>query len=488
MGGRRGHLVERRRRREAPGSVSNCRASVAVLAVLVLGSVLAAPGAGIAAEEPQGGDSTSTTAPPTTTTTEPVPPPPPPPPPGPPPLPPATAGPPPAVDPSPPPLAPRPPPSRAGAAQAALRRARLELAGAEKELDAARGREAEVAARLRGFEGEAARAEKRLRGLGAEERATADQLTAAKARLRSLAVGQYVTGGQAGLSLRYLVGADSPEDLVRRGALLSQASEAQGDATSAYRRANQTASERVQADVRVRDEANSNRALAAAELGAAAEQVRILSAEVENRRLLLEVATAAAPVPPSDVPRLFLDAYQKAAAVMQREQPGCRVTWPSLAAIGKVESDHGRFRGAQPTPNGDLLSPLVGIRLDGSAGAVVTDTDGGVLDGDLQFDRAVGPMQFIPSSWKVVARDGNSDGQANVHNAYDAALGTAAYLCRAAPAGGLDGEDGLRPAFFSYNHSDAYVESVLGWHRTYAAMAPAMPSLVRPDRGRRRTR
>jgi membrane-bound lytic murein transglycosylase B len=364
-----------------------------------------------------------------------------------------------------------------------MRRARQELAAAEKELRAARTHESEATRRFRGFEVEAAVAEGRLGALSGEQKTTAERLITARGRLRNLAVGQYVTGGNVGVSLHYLMDADGPEDLARRGALLSQASEVQRSATNTYKRANQEASVEIQAGVRARDEAVSKRHLAAVELQEASEQVRALTAEVDNRRLLLDLATAAAPVPPSDIPRLFLDAYQRAALTMQREQPGCRVGWTAIAAIGKIESDHGRFRGAQATLNGDPVPPIVGIRLDGSNSAVIPDTEDGLVDGDREFDRAVGPMQFIPSSWNRVARDGNGDGHADVHNAYDAALGTASYLCRAVPGGGLDLDEGLRPAFFSYNHSNAYVESVLGWHRTYASMAPSMPAPPRPGRG-----
>jgi membrane-bound lytic murein transglycosylase B len=383
----------------------------------------------------------------------------------------------------------RPPsPAAAKAAEAVRRRAKLELAAAEKELKAAREHESEVARRLRGFEARAATVEGRLAALSEEERTTADRLLTARGRLRNLAVGQYVTGGNMGQSLHYLVNAQGPEDLARRGALLSHASEFQRSATNTYKRANQAASEQIQADVQTRAETISERDLAAVESQAASEQVRTLTAEVDNRRLLLDLATAAASVPPSDIPRLFVDAYQRAESTMQREQPRCRVGWPAIAAIGKIESDHGRFRGAQVTLNGDPVPPIIGIRLDGSNSAVITDTDGGILDGDLEFDRAVGPMQFIPSSWKAVARDANGDGNMDPHNAYDAALGTAAYLCRAVPSGGLDTDEGLRPAFFSYNHSDAYVESVLGWQRTYAAMGPTMAAPPRPDRTTRAER
>ena len=55
-----------------------------------------------------------------------------------------------------------------------------------------------------------------------------------------------------------------------------------------------------------------------------------------------------------------------------------------------------------------------GPRLDGRRGVQeVSDTDAGLLDGDERFDRAVGPMQFIPSTWSVVGVDADNDGQRN---------------------------------------------------------------------------
>jgi membrane-bound lytic murein transglycosylase B len=73
-----------------------------------------------------------------------------------------------------------------------------------------------------------------------------------------------------------------------------------------------------------------------------------------------------------------------------------------------------------------------------------------------------------------VRQDGDGDGTTNPHNAYDAALTAAVYLCRAVPAGGLDTEERLRPAFFSYNHSDAYVEAVVNLSKHYDLLSFAL--------------
>ena len=114
------------------------------------------------------------------------------------------------------------------------------------------------------------------------------------------------------------------------------------------------------------------------------------------------------------------------------ERPECGLRWTGLAGIGKVESGHGTYGGSRLSATGDTSQPIIGIPLDGSAGtAAIGDTDGGELDGDPTTDRAVGPMQFIPGSWRSLGRDGNGDGRADPSNIYDAALAAAGLLCRA---------------------------------------------------------
>ena len=80
----------------------------------------------------------------------------------------------------------------------------------------------------------------------------------------------------------------------------------------------------------------------------------------------------------------------------------CHLTWPLLAGIGKVETDHGRSWGAAAriTATGEVVPTILGPVLNGHNGtALVLDTDGGAYDHDRQYDRAVGPMQFVPATW-----------------------------------------------------------------------------------------
>ena len=368
-----------------------------------------------------------------------------------------------------------PPLAPAGSDEAGRRRAQAELREAEGVFKAARGVQQAAAKRIPEAVEALTAAKARLAENSAEAQQAAENLAATRARLRELAVASYLGGGSAP-SVDQLLRARDHLELARRAALMGTASDIQLEAATAYEAARDAANSEMEADVRAVEKAAAAKARAQTEVAAAEKRVAAAAKEVENRKLLLDLVTAAAPVAPSDIPRLFLDAYRRSAAAMARKSPGCRLSWTAVAAIGKVETNHGRYRGARLALNGDVSPRIIGLQLNGTNNTrQIKDTDLGVLDGDADFDRAVGPMQFIPSTWVRITQDGNGDGNADPNNAYDAALGTGNYLCRATRGGPVDVEEGLRTAFFSYNRSEAYVENVLNWMRTYDAIAEQLP-------------
>ncbi len=170
------------------------------------------------------------------------------------------------------------------------------------------------------------------------------------------------------------------------------------------------------------------------------------------------------------IPQQVLAAYRRAADILSRRDPSCRLHWSVLAGIGRIESGHAR--GGALFSDGRTASPILGPRLDGSlAGtATIRDSTGGQFDGDPVWERAVGPMQFLPSTWLQYGQDGNGDGARDPHNVYDAALGSAVYLC--AGARDLAEPSQLNQALFSYNPSMEYVRAVLAWADHYAGLGP----------------
>jgi len=170
------------------------------------------------------------------------------------------------------------------------------------------------------------------------------------------------------------------------------------------------------------------------------------------------------------VPARALQAYAAGDATLRVEQPGCGLTWVTLAGIGRTESDHGRYRGRTLRGDGTPSTPIVGIALDGGPSvAAIADTDRGALDADTRWDRAVGPMQFIPSSWARWGADANGDGVADPQNIDDAALAAGRYLC----ASGRDLTVGAAwwTAVLSYNASTTYAGDVLAAAQGYALAA-----------------
>ncbi len=160
------------------------------------------------------------------------------------------------------------------------------------------------------------------------------------------------------------------------------------------------------------------------------------------------------------IPSAALAAYQRAETVINSADKTCNVSWQLIAGIGRVESNHGRYGGNTLNNEGVATPGIYGIPLNGSRNtAVIRDTDAGQFDNDLEFDRAVGPMQFIPSTWSVVGVDADGDGMRNPQDIDDAALGTAVYLCSGND--NLATEAGQRAALYRYNHSQSYVNLVL---------------------------
>ncbi|KRF23742.1 lytic murein transglycosylase [Phycicoccus sp. Soil803] len=160
------------------------------------------------------------------------------------------------------------------------------------------------------------------------------------------------------------------------------------------------------------------------------------------------------------IPAAALDAYRRAATIVDAADAECRIDWALIAAIGKVESNHGRYGGNGIDRDGTVRPGIYGIPLNGSNNtATIRDTDGGAYDRDTSWDRAVGPMQFIPGTWRVVGVDANGDGRKDPQNIADAATATAVYLCSG--PGDLSTDSGARSAVLRYNHSDAYADQVL---------------------------
>ena len=120
----------------------------------------------------------------------------------------------------------------------------------------------------------------------------------------------------------------------------------------------------------------------------------------------------------------YLKLYHRAAAV---ECPG--LSWTVLAAIGQVETGHGR-------------------------------------DTSTSYAGAMGPMQFMPATFEAYAVDGDNDGVTDIMDPADAIFSAANYLCS---NGAATGPNALANAIFLYNHADWYVQMVLTLAKLYAA-------------------
>lgn len=174
------------------------------------------------------------------------------------------------------------------------------------------------------------------------------------------------------------------------------------------------------------------------------------------------------------LPATVFAAYRNAEASLARTDPGCHLPWQLLAGIGQVES--GQADGGRVDAAGTTYTPILGPALDGTNGfAAIPNAVGGTYDGSGSWARAVGPMQFLPSTWAEWGADGNGDGKADPNNVWDAAMAAGRYLC-------ADGRDLSVPAqldraVLGYNNSTDYLNTVKSWMAYYRTGASTVPDL-----------
>ena len=257
----------------------------------------------------------------------------------------------------------------------------------------------------------------------------------ARANQASHAVALYESGGQLGLYAAVLQ-TGHPTDL-RPVQLLTGLVAQDAAAAATAERVAQAAKVRAddaaaQVDVSRSDEADVTRRLDALQDLLAQQQSLLDEASAKARQLeslrqaaahvaaaraaaISAGASAAAAAIPQPIPSSFAALYHAAAQTC----PG--LSWTVLAAIGQVETRHGQ---------GSMVS---------SAGAL-------------------GPMQFLPSTFAHYAVDGDHDGKADIMDPADSIFTAAHYLCS---NGAGHGGQSLASAIWNYNHADWYVQLVL---------------------------
>ena len=153
-------------------------------------------------------------------------------------------------------------------------------------------------------------------------------------------------------------------------------------------------------------------------------------------------------------PAAALAAYQLAAKLVDQADPACGIDWArwSPRSVASRATTPGSAA-TRWTPRASPGPGIIGLPLNGTNGtARITDTDDGRWDHDTTYDRAVGPMQFIPGTWRIVGADADGDGARDPQDMNDAATGTAIYLCSG--PGDLRRGGDLYGAIERYNNSD----------------------------------
>ncbi len=167
------------------------------------------------------------------------------------------------------------------------------------------------------------------------------------------------------------------------------------------------------------------------------------------------------------IPQRAMAAYAGAASKIAETQSECNLGWNTLAGIGSVETSHASIDDSGLDAQGVAEPEIIGPALDGSEEVMeVPDTDQGKYDDDDEWDRAVGPMQFLPETWETYAVDGNQDGKTDPQQIDDAVLTAGIYLCETADDFN-DDEEWLQ-AVTTYNQSTDYARDVARIATSYA--------------------
>jgi membrane-bound lytic murein transglycosylase B len=167
------------------------------------------------------------------------------------------------------------------------------------------------------------------------------------------------------------------------------------------------------------------------------------------------------------IPERALAAYAGVAILKAQQMPDCGLSWNTLAAVGFVESRHGTHDGSDVEADGTVSPPIYGIALVGGATDSIPDSDDGTIDGDVEWDRAVGPMQLIPQTWRNWHVDASGDGVEDPQNIDDASMATANYLCRASDD--MASETGWSMGIAAYNSDPSYLVSIAAAGSGYRA-------------------
>lgn len=170
------------------------------------------------------------------------------------------------------------------------------------------------------------------------------------------------------------------------------------------------------------------------------------------------------------IPAPALRAYATVQLRLAEEQPGCHLGWNTLAGIGWVESHHGTIGDRTLNADGTSSTTILGPALDGGEFAAIRSTPRSrAWHGDRTWEHAVGPLQFIGSTWERWGADGDGNGVADPRDLDDAALTAGRYLC--ADAHDLATDSGWTRAVHSYNHDTTYVSNVAAAANAYAQRA-----------------